>query len=173
MSANVSADGKTSNTAFPISINALASAAGLHIRAALAPAARYQLSTQIGNVLILSGQIATDADGAPGPCGQLGAELSNEAGRKAACSAALHLLAVLRDAVDDDARKVQQVLRLGVFIAADANFSAHSEVADGASEVFEQIFGERGVHARTSVGVASLPAGVAVEVDALIALNDA
>ncbi len=172
MISHISPGEHPSTQGLPISITALASAAGWQMRAALAPAARYRLSTQMGNLLILSGQIATDPNGMPGPFGKLGAELSNAAGRSAARSAALNLLAVLRDAVNDDARRVKQVLRLGVFIAAAADFSAHSEVADGASEVFEQIFGECGVHARTSVGVASLPTGVAVEVDALVALHD-
>lgn len=66
--------------------------------------------------------------------------------------------------------RIQQVLRLGVFIAASPDFDGHSAIANGASDLFVATLGERGRHARTAIGVASLPTGAAVEVDAIVQL---
>ena len=114
---------------------------------------------------MIAGQISTPGVAADGP---VGAALSVEAGRAQAEIATLKLLAVLDDAVEGDASRIIQVLRLGVFIAATANFDKHSAVADGASDLLEAVLGERGRHARAAVGVVSLPALAAVEVDAMV-----
>ena len=66
---------------------------------------------------------------------------------------------------------VRQVVRLGVFIAAVSDFKQHPEVANGASDLFVRVFGNAGRHVRTAIGVASLPRGVAVEVDAIVELE--
>ncbi len=126
-----------------------------------APAANYLHHRAGDGLIVISGQIGT-----PG----LGAGLDAPAARAEAQVAALKVLAVLNAAVGGDLGRVRQVLRLGVFIAATPAFTAHSAVADGASSLVIAALGERGRHARAAVGVASLPAGAAVEVEALVEL---
>lgn len=130
-----------------------------------APAANYVSSTFSGDLLTVSGQI-----GHPGAArgGAAGAGLSAEAARAEAEVAALGLLAAIHAAVQGRPERIVQVLRLGVFIAAAPGFEGHSQVANGASDLIVAALGERGHHARTAVGVASLPLGAAVEVDALV-----
>lgn len=125
-----------------------------------APAARYLHHRHGSGLLVIAGQIGTPGLGA----------LEAQAGRAEAEVAALKLLAVLDAAVDGDLGRVRQVLRLGIFVAAAPGFTQHSAVADGASDLVVAALGERGRHARAAIGVASLPAGAAVEVEALVEL---
>lgn len=145
---------------------------GLSLPARSTPSANYVGHVQLGNLLIISGQIC-EQGGVPGPCGVLGADLSNAQGYAAAQLAALGLLAQIDAATEGDLSRVRRIVRLGVFIASAANFKAHSEVADGASDLLVAVFGvDVGKHTRTSVGVAALPVGVAVEVEAMIELRN-
>lgn len=125
-----------------------------------APAANYRLHRAAPGLLVIAGQIGTPGSG----------PLTGDAARAEAEVAALKVLAVLDAAVGGDLSRVRQVLRLGVFIAAAPDFTQHSAVADGASDLVVAALGERGEHARAAVGVASLPAGAAVEVEALVEL---
>ena len=126
-----------------------------------APAANYLHHRAGDRLLVIAGQIGTPGRGA----------LDAVAGRAEAEVAALKLLAVLDAAIGGDLGRVRQVLRLGVFVAAAPGFTQHSAVADGASDLVVAALGERGRHARAAVGVASLPAGAAVEVEALVELE--
>ncbi len=125
-----------------------------------APAANYLHYREGKGLLVIAGQIGAPGRGA----------LDAQAGRAEAEVAALKLLAVLDAAVGGDLGRVRQVLRLGIFVAAAPGFTEHSAVADGASNLVVAALGERGRHARAAVGVASLPAGAAVEVEALVEL---
>ncbi|MGM9482864.1 RidA family protein [Roseateles sp. NT4] len=125
-----------------------------------APAANYLHYREGKGLLVIAGQIGTPGRGA----------LDAQAGRAEAEVAALKLLAVLDAAIGGDLGRVRQVLRLGIFVAAAPGFTEHSAVADGASNLVVAVLGERGRHARAAVGVASLPAGAAVEVEALVEL---
>jgi len=125
-----------------------------------APAANYLHHRDGRGLLVIAGQIGTPGLGA----------LDAQAGRAEAEIAALKLLAVLDAVVGGDLGRVRQVLRLGIFVAAAPGFTQHSVVADGASDLVVAVLGERGRHARAAVGVASLPAGAAVEVEALVEL---
>lgn len=125
-----------------------------------APAANYLHVRDGRGLLVIAGQIGTPGRGA----------LEAQAGRAEAEVAALKLLAVLDAAVGGDLGRVRQVLRLGVFVASGPDFRQHSAVADGASDLVVAALGERGRHARAAIGVASLPAGAAVEVEALVEL---
>lgn len=125
-----------------------------------APAANYRLYRESPGLLVIAGQIGTPGRG----------PLTGDAARAEAQVAALKVLAVLDAAVEGDLSRVRRVLRLGVFIAAAPDFTQHSAVADGASDLVVAALGERGEHARAAVGVASLPAGAAVEVEALVEL---
>ncbi len=156
-------------------ISAAMAACSLQLPIADAPVANYLACRRAGNLLIISGQISLQS-GEPWPIGRLGESLSVEQGYLAAQSAALQLLAQLAAATNDRLDQIQAVLRLGVFIASAPGFDQHSQVANGASDLLVKVLGDAGGdagrHARTAVGVASLPAGVAVEIDAMIALVD-
>ncbi|MBC3919203.1 RidA family protein [Undibacterium sp. CY18W] len=135
-----------------------------------APAANYVSYTVQNNVLIIAGQI-----GRPGAAkaGVVGAGLSPEIAKQEAEIAALGVLAVIDAVTGGDISRIAQVQRLGVFIAATPDFDGHSAIANGASDLIVATLGERGHHARTAIGVASLPTGAAVEVDAIVQLNPA
>jgi enamine deaminase RidA (YjgF/YER057c/UK114 family) len=151
-------------------ITAKASALGLSLPPILAPSARYLAWTLSGNLLFIAGQIS-QAQGEPAHFGALTNASDIPAGRAAAASAAIGVLAQLCDALNSSGATFSKVLRLGVFVAASAEFNAHSAVADGASETLIAVLGAAGQHARTAVGVASLPVAVSVEIDAVIELK--
>jgi enamine deaminase RidA (YjgF/YER057c/UK114 family) len=134
------------------------------------PVANYVSIRRWGPLLVISGQIAQN-EARPAFFGRVGAELDVETGYLAAKSAGLALVAQIAIETDGLIERVAAVLQLRVFVASAPEFTAHSRVADGASDVLTAVFGEAGQHARTAVGVASLPAGVAVEIDAIIALS--
>lgn len=134
------------------------------------PAANYVNYVISQNQLFISGQIPLQ-DGKPAFVGRLGESLSEAEGADAAELAALGLLAQLSDALDDDLSRLVRTVRLGVFIASSADFQRQSAVANGASNLLVNALGDKGRHARTAVGVASLPAGVAVEIDAIFELH--
>src|SRR6185503_18686296 len=94
----------------------------------------------------------------------LGADLDVEAGREAARLCALNCLAALLTIIDS-LDSVKQLVRVGVFVNSAAGFNQQPLVANGASDVFVEVFGEAGRHARTAVGVNELPAGFAIEVE--------
>lgn len=131
------------------------------------PAANYLHCRQSAGLLVISGQIGAVGSTASGP---VGAGVDVAAARAEAQAAALRVLAVLDAALGGDLSRVRQLMRVGVFVAAAPGFSQHSAVADGASDLFVAALGERGRHARAAVGVASLPAGAAVEVEAWVEL---
>lgn len=130
-----------------------------------APAANYLHHRLSDGLLVISGQIGAVGSTAAGPVGS-GVDVA--AARAEAEAAALKVLAVLDAALQGDLTRLVQVMRVGVFVAAAPGFSQHSAVADGASDLLVAALGERGRHARAAVGVASLPAGAAVEVEAWV-----
>ncbi|MDD7937188.1 RidA family protein [Actinomycetospora lutea] len=125
------------------------------------PAGHYRGWTTAGDVLHLAGQ------GADGHTGRLGADLGVEQGYAAARACALNLLAQTRDALGSLDR-VAQVLVLRGFVACTDDFVDQPAVVDGASDLLAAVFGERGEHARTAIGVRALPKGFAVELDAML-----
>lgn len=145
-------------------------ALGLTLPTPSQPAANYINHVSSQHQLFISGQIPL-LDGKPAYLGRLGDSLSDEDGAQAAALAALGLLGQLSDALGDDLSRVVRILRLGVFIASSADFQRQSLVANGASNLLVNALGDKGRHVRTAVGVCSLPAGVAVEVDAIFELQ--
>ncbi|MBA5958225.1 RidA family protein [Pseudomonas lactis] len=145
-------------------------ALGLTLPTPSQPAANYVNHVISQHQLFISGQIPM-TDGKPAYIGRLGDSLSDEDGTQAAELAALGLLGQLSDALGDDLSRVVRILRLGVFIASSADFQRQSLVANGASNLLVNALGDKGRHVRTAVGVCSLPAGVAVEVDAIFELQ--
>jgi enamine deaminase RidA (YjgF/YER057c/UK114 family) len=145
-------------------------ALGLTLPTPSQPAANYINHVSSQHQLFISGQIPL-LDGKPAYLGRLGDSLSDEDGAQAAELATLGLLGQLSDALGDDLSRVVRILRLGVFIASSADFQRQSLVANGASNLLVNALGDKGRHVRTAVGVSSLPAGVAVEVDAIFELQ--
>lgn len=135
-----------------------------------APVANYVSTVRSQNMLYISGQIPM-REGAPAYQGRLGESVSEEDGIAAAELAALGLLAQLADAIDDDLSKLLRIVRLGVFVACTPDFQRQGVVANGASNLLVNALGEAGRHVRTAVGVAALPQGAAVEVDAVFELQ--
>ncbi len=131
-----------------------------------APVANYVAAVRHGTMLTVSGQLPL-VEGALVSIGRLGDGVSVEDGRAAARACMINLLAQVAAVVD---LEQVQIVRLGGFIACTAEFTRHAEVMNGASDLAVAVLGERGRHARSTVGVASLPLGAAVEVEGLFSL---
>jgi|SRR5690242_15997053 len=139
---------------------------GIALPTPAAPVANYVGYVRSGSMLIVSGQICFDAAGTLVAKGKLGAGVSIEDGQKAARACAVNLLAQVKAALGD-LDKVTRVVRLGGFINSAPNFLEGPKVMNGASDVMVAVFGDKGRHARTTVGVAVLPLDAAVEVDGM------
>ena len=144
----------------------------LHIELpeAPAPAANYVPFVRTGNLIFVSGQIAMDANGLVR--GKLGENMSLEDGQKAARLCALNLLAQLNAACGGDLNRVTRIVKLTGFVNSTPDFSQHPQVVNGASDLFAELFGDAGKHARAAVGSSSLPMGVAVEVEGIFEVSD-
>src|SRR2546430_11988336 len=143
----------------------------LELPASGAPVANFVPCVQAGGLLFVSGQI-TSWNGQLRYVGKVGDQVSPEDGRAAARICALNALAQAKSFLGDLDR-VERVVEVRGFVNAVPAFAEHSAVLNGASDVFVEVFGEAGRHARFAVGVASLPKGVAVEVAAVFALREA
>lgn len=129
----------------------------------------YEPFIRIGNLLYLCGQISALGDELIQ--GRVGEDLSLEHAQRGAEFCALNLLAQVAAAVEGEIDRVHRAVRLGVYVAAAPGFTQHSSVGNSASAVFTKVFGADGRHVRTSIGVASLPLGAAVEADAVFELR--
>jgi enamine deaminase RidA (YjgF/YER057c/UK114 family) len=139
-------------------------AQGITLPAPKAPVANYVPFVRSGNLLFVSGQVCTDADGKLIAKGKLGGGVSLEQGVAAARGCGINLLAQVKAAIGD-LDKVLRVVRLGGFVNSAPDFLEGPKVLNGASDLMVAVFGDKGRHARTTVGVASLPADAAVEVE--------
>ena len=143
-------------------------ALGLTLPDAPRPAANYVPFVVTGGQLFVAGQVSRRADGS-GYKGRLGADLTVADGQKAAELACLNLLAQVKAALGSLDR-IGQTLRITGFVNSTAEFGDQPQVINGASDLLVAVLGDRGRHTRSAVGVASLPFGFAVEVDAIFAL---
>lgn len=134
------------------------------------PIANYVGFVRTGNLLIVSGQVCVGADGKLIAKGKLGAGVTIEQGAVAARGCAINLLAQVKAAIGD-LDKVVRVVRLGGFINSAPDFLDGPKVLNGASDLMVAVFGDKGRHARTTVGVASLPADAAVEVEGIFEVS--
>jgi enamine deaminase RidA (YjgF/YER057c/UK114 family) len=139
---------------------------GITLHAAPAPVANYVPFVRTGNLVVISGQVCFDAQGKLIAKGKVGAGVTIEQGVAAARGCAINLLAQLKAAVGD-LDKVARVVRLGGFINSAPDFLDGPKVLNGASDLMVQVFGDKGRHARTTVGVAALPADASVEVEGM------
>ena len=135
---------------------------GISLPPPRAPLANYVPARRVGNLVYTAGQVSGTAEREIK--GKLGAELNVEQGREAAQMCALNCLTALLTVVDS-LDSVKQLVRVGAFVNSAAGFNQQPMVANGASDLFAEIFGEAGKHARTAVGVNELPLGFAVEVE--------
>lgn len=134
-----------------------------------APAANYVPFVRDGDTLWVSGQISQGPDGPI--TGKLGADLDVAAGADAARACALSLLAQVRAACDGDLGRLARVVKLTAFVNSAPDFTEQPKVVNGASDLMVALLGDGGRHARSAVGAAALPLGVAVEIEGVFALN--
>jgi enamine deaminase RidA (YjgF/YER057c/UK114 family) len=141
---------------------------GITLPTPATPMANYVPYVRTGNLVVISGQVCFGPDGklADAHKGKLGAEVSPERGQEAARLCAINVLAQLKSAIGD-LDKVVRCVRLGGFINAVPTFSTVPAIMNGASDLMVAVFGDKGRHARSTIGVAELPADAAVEVEAM------
>lgn len=131
------------------------------------PVANYVPWVKTGNLVFVSGQLPV-VDGTATVVGILGASVSVEQAQAAARQAGINVITQLNDACGGDLDRVVRVVKLGGFVAATADFTQYPQVMNGASDLMVEVFGEAGRHARTTVGVPSLPLNVCIEIDAIV-----
>lgn len=139
---------------------------GIILPTPMAPIANYLPFVRTGDLVVVSGQVPAQ-DGKVAITGKVTDGLTIEQGVAAARLCFVNVLAQLKVSCGGDLDRVQQVVRLGGFVAAPASFSQHAVVMNGASDLAVAVFGEAGRHARTTIGVPSLPADAAVEVEGM------
>ncbi len=140
----------------------------LELPEAPSPVANYSSYIVSNNMVYISGQISKLNDKLI--AGKVGKDVSTEAAKEAAYICGLNLLAQLKKACDGDLSKVKRCVRLGVFVNSTLEFTDHPPIANGVSDLMVEVFGEAGKHARSTIGLASLPLGAAVEVEGLFEL---
>ena len=141
----------------------------IYLPEAPTPFGAYVPAVQTGNLLFLSGMLATSGHEAK-MTGLVGKSLDVDEGRDAAYIAALNLLA-LTQKILGSLNQVSRVVRLGVYVASTPEFTEHAKVADAASELLRDIFGDEAVSSRLVFGVASLPLGSPVELEAILEVS--
>ncbi len=138
---------------------------GLTLPAVPTPNAAYVNCVRTGNLLFLSGGLPIDGD--KKIIGKVPSVVSIEQAREGARMAILNRLAVIRDEIGSLDR-VKQIVTLNGFVNSEPDFHGHPQVINGASELLVEIFGEKGKHSRTALGVAALPLDVAVEINLIV-----
>ncbi len=139
---------------------------GITLPTSVAPVANYVPYVISGDLVVISGQIPVK-DGKVAYTGKLGDKVTVEEGIEAAKQCFINLLAQLNAACGGDLGRVKQVIRLGGFISCTAEFTGHAGVMNGASDLSVAVFGDIGRHARSTIGVPSLPLDAAVEVEGM------
>lgn len=143
---------------------------GIELPAVAAPIAAYVPAVRTGNLVFTSGQLPT-IDGQLVATGKVGAGVEVEVAKAAAERAALNGLAAVA-ALVGDLDKVVRVVKVTGFVAVDPSFTNHSAVVNGASEFLGKVFGEAAAHARSSIGMASLPLDAPVEIELVVEVRD-
>ncbi|MES2988434.1 MAG: RidA family protein [Pseudomonadota bacterium] len=142
---------------------------GLTLPEAAAPVAAYVPVVEAGGLLHVSGQLPFKHGAVM--TGRVGEDRDMAFAQEAAQRCGLMLVAQIKKHLGGDLSRVERVVKLGVFINSAADFTDQPEVANGASELMQALFGESGRHARAAVGVPALPRGAVVEVDAIFAVR--
>jgi len=132
------------------------------------PAAAFVMAAQTGNLVFVSGHIAR-REGKPWT-GLLGQDLQTEEGKRAARNVAIDLLATLHE-FTGDLNRIRRIIKALCLVSSMPGFTEQHLVANGCSELLGDVFGERGRHARSAIGVAQLPLGACVEVELIVEVN--
>ncbi len=131
------------------------------------PAASYVPFVVTGNLVFISGQLPLGIGELSEYVGQLGRDFSIEQGKNTARTCGLNVISQLKEACGGDLERVKRCVKLVVFVNSTGDFIEHPQVANGASDLMKEVFGDKGEHARSAIGVSQLPRGVAVEVEAV------
>jgi enamine deaminase RidA (YjgF/YER057c/UK114 family) len=143
---------------------------GITLPQPMAPIANYVPYVRTGNLVVVSGQVPA-VDGKVAITGKLGYAVSADRGKEAARLCFINVLVHLKAACGGDLDRVRRVVRLGGFIACAPEFTNQAQVMNGASDLAVAVFGEAGRHARSTIGVPSLPADAAVEVEGMFEVD--
>jgi len=135
-----------------------------------APMGSYVHAKRVGNLLYLSGKGPHYPDGKM-PKGKLGAGMSVEEGYKHARQVGLVLIAAMKEALGGELDRVTDIVKVLGMVNAAPDFEEHPKVINGCSDLFVEVFGEHGRHARSAVGMSSLPAGIPVEIEVIVAVK--
>lgn len=135
-----------------------------------APIANYVPFVVSGKHIFISGQVPLVEGSVEGRVGKVGREFNVEEAKKIARICALNIIAQVNEAVKGELDKVY-CIKLGVFVNSTDDFTQHPDVANGASDLMVEVFGDKGRHSRAAVGAPSLPRGVAVEIDAVFGVE--
>lgn len=143
---------------------------GIDVPEATAPVANYVGCVQTGNLVFISGQVPIK-DGKFQYQGKLGESMSVEDAQAAARLCAINIVAQAKAACGGDLDRVKRVVKLTGFVNSTGDFTDQPKVVNGASDLMVEVFGDKGRHSRAAVSAASLPAGVAVEVEAVVEVD--
>ena len=144
---------------------------GIALPAAPKPVAAYVPAVRTGNLVFVSGQLPF-ANGALLATGPVPSKVGLEPAQAAARQCVLNGLAILSEMLGGNLERVERIVRIGVFVQSDTGYGDQPKVANGASELLQQIFGERGRHARAAVGTNALPLDASVEIEFLVEVRD-
>jgi len=150
-----------------MSFEANLAALGLALPVAPKPVASYVPAVRSGNLVYVSGQLPMK-DGQLMATGPVPSKCSPDAAHAAARQCVLNGLAVLGDQIGGDFSRVVRIVRVGAFVQSDDGWTEQPKVANGGSELLQQLFGEAGRHARAAVGTNALPLGASVEIELLV-----
>ena len=142
---------------------------GITLPDAPAPAANYVPFVQVGDIVYVSGQISADAKGFIK--GKLGDDMTTEEGAAAARACAINLLAQVKAACGGDLDRLVRVVKLTGFVNSTADYTDQPKVVNGASDLLAEALGDAGKHSRSAVSAASLPLGVAVEIEGIFQVS--
>jgi len=134
------------------------------------PLGNYVHAKRVGDLLYLSGKGPESADGSM-PRGKMGAGMSVEEGYRHARQVGLVLIAAIKDALGGDLDRVDGIVKVLGMVNAAPEFEDHPKVVNGCSDLFVEVFGDAGRHARSAVGMSSLPAGIPVEIEVIVAIK--
>lgn len=143
---------------------------GIELPSPQAPAANYVPAVRTGNLLYLAGVGPAKRDDGSSPIGKVGAELTLEEGYEAARLVCLNIISRLKAELGDLDRVVRVVKILGM-VNATEDFGEHPAVINGCSDLLVEVFGERGKHARSAVGMQGLPFGIPVEIEVIVEIS--
>jgi enamine deaminase RidA (YjgF/YER057c/UK114 family) len=142
---------------------------GITLPDAPAPAANYVPFVQVGDIVYVSGQISADTNGFIK--GKLGDDMTTEEGAAAARACAINLLAQVKAACGGDLDRLVRVVKLTGFVNSTADYTDQPKVVNGASDLLAEVLGDAGKHSRSAVSAASLPLGVAVEIEGIFQVS--